>query len=66
MNADERGRPDSSAFIRVHPRFVKAVFPGKNHGKLLAGYLQSFLRPCHQRTGKKHMQKANRTSLIFY
>jgi len=30
---------DSSAFIRVHPRSVKAVFPGKNPGKLLAGYL---------------------------
>ncbi len=42
MNADKRrclSAADSSAFIRVHPRFVKAVFPGKNPGKLLAGYL---------------------------
>ena len=33
INADERRR-------RVHPRFVKAVFPEKNSGKLLVGYLK--------------------------
>ncbi len=32
MNAD-------GGFICVHPRFVKAVFPEKNPGKLLARYL---------------------------
>jgi len=43
MNADKRrclSAADSSAFIRVHQRSVKAVFPGKNPGKLLAGYLR--------------------------
>ena len=42
INADKRrclSAADPSAFIRVHPRSVKAVFPGKNPGKLLAGYL---------------------------
>ena len=42
MNADRRrclSAADSSAFIRVHPRSVKAVFQEKNPGKLLAGYL---------------------------
>jgi len=39
MNADGLYAADSSAFIRVHPRFVKAVFTGKNPEKLLAGYL---------------------------
>ncbi|RLC09994.1 MAG: hypothetical protein DRI57_21115, partial [Deltaproteobacteria bacterium] len=29
MNADGLSAADSSAFIRVHPRFVKVVFPGK-------------------------------------
>ena len=45
MNADKRGclsAADSSAFICVHSRSVKAVFPGKNPGKLLAGYLPLF------------------------
>ena len=39
MNADRRrclSAADSSAFIRVHPRSVEAVLPGKNPGKLLA------------------------------
>ncbi len=47
MNADKRrclSAADSSAFIRVRPRSVKAVFPGKNPGKLLAGYLSHL---CH-------------------
>jgi len=43
MNADERGRPVCRGLIRVHPWFVKAVFPEKNPGKLLAGHLKDFL-----------------------
>ncbi|RLC08094.1 MAG: hypothetical protein DRI57_24695 [Deltaproteobacteria bacterium] len=39
MNADGLSAADSSAFICVHPRFVEAVFPGKNPGKLLPEYL---------------------------
>ncbi len=41
MNADKRRQPVCSGLIRVHPRSVKAVFPGKNPGKLLAGYLSA-------------------------
>ena len=40
--ADERRQtqmPACRGLIRVHPRFVKAVFPRKNPGKLLPGYL---------------------------
>ncbi len=47
MNADKRrclSAADSSASIRVHPRSVKAVFPGKNPGKLLAGYLIDYVK----------------------
>ncbi|RLC13214.1 MAG: hypothetical protein DRI57_16660 [Deltaproteobacteria bacterium] len=39
MNTGKRRRPVCSGLIRVHQRFVKAIFPGKNPGKLLAGYL---------------------------
>ncbi len=67
MNADKRrclSAADSSAFIRVHPRSVKAVFPRKNPGKLLAGYLNAdeHIRPVreHQRfAGISLMQPQN-------
>jgi len=38
--------PVCRGLISVHPRFVKAVFPRENPGKLLAGYLCSFFYDC--------------------